>query len=99
MYRALNAPDDRNEDIGTLFFAASRNFYMQDSDLNEFITDIQKQVFSTEDEPMIAMVQKRMGDNDFWGLKPLLLSVDEAAVRVRRKFRQIEANEHPEWRD
>lgn len=71
------------------FFAASRNYHVDDVELNDFIAKMRKKVFATEDEPMIAMVQNRMGDRDFWDLKPLLLGVDDAAVRVRRKLAKI----------
>jgi vanillate O-demethylase monooxygenase subunit len=30
-----------------------------------------------------------MGDADFWALKPLLLSIDSAAVRVRRHLAKL----------
>lgn len=74
------------------FFAASRNYHVDNVELNNFIADMRKKVFSTEDEPMIAMVQDRMGDHDFWELKPLLLGVDDAAVRVRRKISKMLEN-------
>lgn len=68
------------------FFAASRNYQVENTDLNTFIAEMRLKVFSTEDEPMIASVQQRMGDAEFWDLKPVLLGVDEASVRVRRKI-------------
>lgn len=71
------------------FFAASRNYQVDDFDLNNFIAETRMKVFSTEDEPMIASVQRRMGDADFWSLKPVLLGVDEAAVRVRRRIMKL----------
>lgn len=71
------------------FFAASRNYHVEDEQLNAFIAKTRKEVFSTEDEPMIAAVQKRMGDSDFWSLKPVLLGVDEASVRVRRRIASL----------
>jgi vanillate O-demethylase monooxygenase subunit len=40
--------------------------------------------FSTEDMPMLEAQQRRMGQRDFWSLKPILLPSDAAAVRARR---------------
>lgn len=40
--------------------------------------------FMGEDEPMIADVQQRMGDRALMEMKPLLLSIDKAAVLARR---------------
>lgn len=71
------------------FFAASRNYNVNDVDLNKLIEETRMRVFSTEDEPMISAVQQRMGDQDFWDLKPVLLGVDEASVRVRRRIKKI----------
>lgn len=47
------------------------------------------QTFMTEDEPMIADIQKRMGDRELLELKPLLLSMDKSAVLARRKVDAI----------
>ncbi|WP_313804780.1 aromatic ring-hydroxylating dioxygenase subunit alpha [Sphingobium sp.] len=80
------------------FFAASRNYHVDDRALNDFIADMRRKVFATEDEPMIALVQARMGDSDFWDLKPLLLGVDEAAVRVRRRLKTMQDEDQKEDR-
>lgn len=76
------------------FFAASRDYHVDDIGLNQFIADMRMKVFSTEDEPMITAVQRRMGDAEFWSLKPVLLGVDEASVRVRRKIKSLIEKEH-----
>ena len=74
------------------FFAATRNFREDDVELNEAIARTRETVFRTEDGPTLEAVQRRMGDADFWSMKPLLLSVDEGAVRARRiLMRMIEA--------
>lgn len=48
-----------------------------------------KQPFEFEDLPMLEAQQKSMRDNDFWSLKPVLLSGDAAAVRARRVMRKL----------
>jgi vanillate O-demethylase monooxygenase subunit len=49
--------------------------------------------FETEDLPMLEAQQRMMGSDDFWGLKPVLLSGDAAAVRARRVLDQLIENE------
>lgn len=66
------------------FFAIVRDFAEQDSALNEQIAIARKAVFRDEDGPVLEAVQRRMGGTDFWAMKPLLLNVDEGAVRARR---------------
>ena len=71
------------------FFAATRNFRQDDSDLNARIAATRAKIFATEDKPMIERIQARMGDADFWSLKPLLLPIDRASVQVRRRLRSL----------
>lgn len=40
--------------------------------------------FTHEDKPMLEAQQARMGDADFWSLKPVLLPSDAPGVRARR---------------
>ena len=75
------------------FFAATRNYAVDDEALNQRIAETRARIFATEDKPMIEEVQRRMGDGDFWDLKPLLLPVDEASVRVRRRLDKLIAAE------
>ena len=68
------------------FFASTRNFGLEDADLNESIRSTRASIFATEDEPMITAQQERIGTRDFWSLRPALLRTDEAAVKVRRRM-------------
>jgi hypothetical protein len=43
-------------------------------------------VFRHEDKPMLEAQQRRIGDQDFWSLRPVLLAPDAGAVRARRKL-------------
>lgn len=56
---------------------------------NDGFVEVLSQAFDTEDKPMIEDAHRRMGGEDFWDLKPLLLKTDNAAVRVRRILRDM----------
>ncbi len=71
------------------FFAATRNYCVEDAALNERIAAFRKMVFETEDKPMIELVDQRMGDTEFWDLRPVLLSIDNASVRARRRLQAL----------
>ena len=49
--------------------------------------------FDVEDKPMIQDVHQRMAGKDFWSLKPVLLSTDGAAIRVRRIIDELISTE------
>ena len=76
------------------FFAATRNFRREDAALNAKIAARREEIFRTEDKPMIEKVAMRMGDSEFWSLKPMLLSIDGASVRVRRRLERLIAAEN-----
>jgi vanillate O-demethylase monooxygenase subunit len=76
------------------FFASTRDYAVDDAQLNAAIGEIRNRIFSTEDEPMIAAQQARMGEADFWSLKPALLRIDEGAVAVRRRLEALIAAEN-----
>ncbi len=75
------------------FFAATRDFALDDIALNERIAQTRSTIFATEDKPMIGAQQERIGDADFWDLNPVLLAIDEGSVRVRRKLKRMIALE------
>lgn len=75
------------------FFASTRDYALDDAELNETIRKIRAQIFSTEDEPMIAGQQSRIGQNGFWDMQPALLRIDEGAVAVRRALDAMIASE------
>lgn len=68
------------------FFASTRDFALDDVALNEATRQARAHIFATEDEPMIAAQQARIGNADFWSLKPALLRIDQGAVLVRRRM-------------
>ncbi len=75
------------------FFASTRDFRLDDAALNEETRRTRQHIFETEDEPMIAAQQERIGDADFWSLRPALLKIDKGAVLVRRRMDALIAAE------
>ena len=71
------------------FFAATRNFKPDDVELNAKIAARREEIFRTEDKPMIEKVAERMDGREFWSMKPMLLSIDGASVRVRRRLERL----------
>ena len=75
------------------FFASTRDYALDDAELNERIRQVRAEIFSTEDEPMIAAQQERIGDRDFWSLRPRLMRIDEGAAKVRRRMEAMITSE------
>lgn len=75
------------------FFASTRDYATDDAALNETLRQTRARIFATEDEPMIAAQQARIGNADFWSLKPALLKIDKGAVLVRRRMDALIAAE------
>ena len=71
------------------FFAATRNFKREDGELNARIAATRDHIFRIEDKPMIEKVAERMGEREFWSLRPMLLSIDGASARVRRRLERL----------
>lgn len=69
-----------------------KQFHSFSIDVPELTAAIQQavlQAFEFEDEPVIEAVQNRMAGKDLWSLKPVLLSTDVGAVRVRRLMSKL----------
>jgi len=75
------------------FWRQYRNFNLEVLGLTEAIDQAIEQAFAREDEPMIKAVQQRMGDQDLWALKPVLLTTDGGAIRVRRLLAKLTEDE------
>ena len=75
------------------FFASTRDFRLDDALLNEQTRQIRERIFATEDKPMIAAQQDRIGEADFWSLRPALMGIDKGAVLVRRRMDALIAAE------
>jgi phenylpropionate dioxygenase-like ring-hydroxylating dioxygenase large terminal subunit len=68
--------------------AASTHYFLagisQISDKPPVMPEGVKDPIREEDKPMLEAIQRRMKDRDFWSMKPLILTVDGAAVLSRR---------------
>lgn len=88
--------DSLNLHIGTperagrthYWYWSSRTFAVSPQ-ANDGIRAKVENVFRNEDKPMLEAQQQRMGHAEFWSLKPVLLSTDAAAVRVRRLLQSL----------
>jgi len=75
------------------FMCATRSFAMDSEDITAAMKASAEQAFLREDKPMLQEQFRGMDGKDFWELKPVLLPVDAAAVRVRRKLDMLIAAE------
>lgn len=71
------------------FFCSTRRFLVDDAAFSTYLRKVLAQAFQGEDKPMLEKQQARMGTDDLWSLKPILLPIDAAAVRVRRKLDKL----------
>lgn len=77
------------------FFIHLRNYRRDDDAMTHELAEFIRQAFATEDEPMIASVQRNMGGRALEEMKPVLLTCDAGAMRVRRareRLLDLEAN-------
>jgi vanillate O-demethylase monooxygenase subunit len=75
------------------FFMVTRGRDPDNEELTAMSRALFIKAFVEEDKPMIEAQQERMGTSDLWSLKPAMLSIDEGAVRVRRKLESLIAQE------
>jgi vanillate O-demethylase monooxygenase subunit len=71
------------------FVCTVRNYHVDDVAFSDALRRSLERAFGQEDKPMIEKVQQRMGGSDLWSLNPVLLPIDAAAVRARRKLRAL----------
>ncbi len=67
--------------------------YFYDHAPGEEARGLAMQVFTQEDEPMIAAAQEALGTTDFWDAAPAILKTDAAAIRARRTLMQLRRRE------
>lgn len=100
------APRTRNDESFTLhnmvpetkttthyFYCNTRRFKVDDAGFSAYLRGALEQAFVAEDKPMLESQQARMGTDDLWSLRPLLLGVDAGAVQARRKLEKKIAEE------
>ncbi|MGZ8335963.1 MAG: aromatic ring-hydroxylating dioxygenase subunit alpha, partial [Allosphingosinicella sp.] len=71
------------------FVCSTRRFLLDDAGFSAMLHQALVRAFTEEDKPMLEKQQARMGTTDLWALGPILLKVDAAAVRVRRKLDKL----------
>ncbi len=71
------------------FYCSTRRFLVDDVAFSAYLAQTLEQAFVNEDKPMLEAQQARIGDRDFWDLRPMLLSIDAGAVRARRKLQRL----------
>ena len=89
----LHSMTPESEGASHYFYCSTRPFQTDDVALSASLKRMLEQAFVDEDKPMLEKQQARIGDADFWSLKPLLLPIDAAGVQVRRKLEQMIAAE------
>lgn len=52
-------------------------------------TQLIRDPFTDEDEPMLAACQDNMGSEEFWSLSPVISQNDAAAIQVRRQLEKM----------
>jgi phenylpropionate dioxygenase-like ring-hydroxylating dioxygenase large terminal subunit len=80
-------PEDENNTH--YFFCTRRNHIEDDADYNAMKIGAMHGAFEDEDGPLMIACEREMGGEDFFDLKPMLLSNDLAAVKVRRRLRDL----------
>jgi Vanillate O-demethylase oxygenase C-terminal domain len=77
--------------------SASTHYFLagsyRKSDTPPVMPENAKDSIRDEDKPMLEAIQRRMRGRDFWSMKPLMLTVDSAAVLSRRILQKMIATE------
>lgn len=68
------------------FVCSTRSLLQDDATFGAELKAALTHAFVNEDKPMLERQQERMATDDLWALEPILLGIDAAAVRVRRRL-------------
>ncbi len=71
------------------FYCQTRRFLLDSPEFTSMLRESIRQAFEEEDKPVLEKQQESIGANDFWEMSPVLLSIDTAAVQVRRKLDKL----------
>jgi vanillate O-demethylase monooxygenase subunit len=91
---ALHTATPESEGRCHYWYWATRNRAI-DPQTNEALDRFSRMTFEGQDKPMLEAQQQRIGNVDFWSLKPVLLPGDAGAVRARRKIDQLTLKDAP----
>lgn len=75
------------------FYNQTRMFAVDSAEVDEMIRAAILQVFLNEDRPMLEAIQRDIGNQDLWSMKPVLLAGDSGGVRARRLLEKLIADE------
>lgn len=85
----LHSVTPEDENATHYFFCTRRNHIEADADYNAFKIKAMHDAFEQEDGVLMIATEAEMGGDDFFDLGPMLLSNDLAAVKVRRRLRDL----------
>lgn len=86
--REMVVPAMANPHIITPETAGSSHYFFT-REPGEAAEAMARQVFDEEDGPMIEAVERAMAGRDFWAERPVILHVDAAAIRARRRLEAL----------
>lgn len=86
---ALHSMTPETASTSHYFVCATRRDQVDDAEFSGYLRVALEAAFMGEDKPMLEAQQARMGEADFWSLKPALMPIDEASVRVRRDLDRL----------
>ena len=95
----LHTATPETADTTHYFFATRRNHNVDDVEFNRIKIQAMHGAFENEDGPIIEAVHAEMGGSDFFALRPVLMTNDVAAMRVRRRFEALLAAERQRKRN
>lgn len=75
------------------FFCHTSDAVSADPGIAPFVLSSLLHAFANEDKPMLEAQSGRIGGQDFWSLRPVLLPSDKGNVLVRRALDRLIANE------
>lgn len=75
------------------FYGSSRNFGIDDPEIDEILRAWQRQALNLEDKTVVEAIQHRASYVSANRLRPSMLACDEAAVRVMREIERLETLE------
>ena len=74
-------------------WATARDYALGDAEFTGIMRGALEFAFEHEDAPLIRDAHRLMAGQDFWDLKPLVLSGDAGGIRARRQLRKLIAAE------
>ena len=79
------------------FWGSARNYMQDNEEITKATTAMTKNIFETQDGPMVEAQQRAMGESDkFLDMKPTILKADTAGIAARRILkRKIDAENKP----